>query len=59
MAQMTMIIGLIALFAAGFVAWYRLWHRRIESSALQRVPVRSRRSVHPQRRGLPSDAPHR
>jgi hypothetical protein len=53
MAQMTMIIGLIALFAAGFVAWYRLWHRRIESAALQRVPVRSRRSVHPQRRGLP------
>jgi uncharacterized iron-regulated membrane protein len=58
MAQITMIIGLIALFVAGFVAWYTLWHRRVESAAFQRVPVRSRWNVH-RRCHLPSDAPHR
>ena len=55
MAQITMIIGSIALFLAGFVAWYTLRRRRVES-AFERVPVESRRSVHLLRRGLPDDA---
>jgi uncharacterized iron-regulated membrane protein len=52
MAQITMIIGSIALFVAGFFAWYTLWHRRAES-AFERVPVGSRRGVHPLRRDVP------
>lgn len=55
MAQITMIIGSFALFLAGFVAWYTLRRRRVES-AFERVPVESRRSVHLLRRGLPDDA---
>jgi uncharacterized iron-regulated membrane protein len=55
MAQITMIIGSIALFVAGFVAWYTLRHRRVES-ALERVPVRSRQGAHVLRRDLPDDA---
>jgi hypothetical protein len=37
MAQIMMIIGSIALFVAGFVAWYTLWHRRVQP-AFERVP---------------------
>jgi uncharacterized iron-regulated membrane protein len=41
MAQITMITGSIALFVAGFLAWYTLWHRRVKT-AFERVPVGSR-----------------
>jgi uncharacterized iron-regulated membrane protein len=54
MTQIAMIIGSIALFVAGVVAWYTLSHRRVES-ALERVPVESRRSSDALRRGLPDD----
>ncbi|HEX3333767.1 MAG TPA: hypothetical protein VHS57_05460 [Acidimicrobiales bacterium] len=43
--MITLIIGSIAFFVAGFAAWYTLWHRRLESS-FERVPVRTGRSVH-------------
>lgn len=43
MAMVTLIIGSVAFFAAGFLAWCTLWHRRIESS-LERVPSTSGRT---------------
>jgi hypothetical protein len=54
MAQITMIIGSVALFVAGFLSWYTLSHRRVES-ALERVPVGSRRSVQLQSPDVPED----
>ena len=51
MAMITLIIGSVAFFVAGFVTWYTLWHRRIESS-FERVPARSGRTVHVLRQGV-------
>lgn len=46
--MITLIVGSLSFFVAGFAAWYTLWHRRLASS-FERVPVRvgrSGRSVH-------------
>ena len=45
MTQIMMIVGPVALFVAGFVAWYTLWHRRLESG-FERVRVGYGRNVH-------------
>jgi len=45
MAEITMIMGSFALFVAGFVAWYTLWHRKVES-CFERVPVDTNRSAY-------------
>jgi hypothetical protein len=42
MAQITLIVGAAALFVAGMLAWFTLWHRRAASS-FQRVRVESGR----------------
>jgi hypothetical protein len=55
MAQITMIVGPVVLFVGSFVAWYTLWHRRIES-AFERVPVGNGRSAHLLRRDVPEDS---
>jgi uncharacterized iron-regulated membrane protein len=52
MVQITMVLGSVALFVAGFVAWYTLWHRRIES-AFERVRVGNGRKVHLLRLDVP------
>ena len=44
MAEITVILGSIGLFVAGFVAWYTLWHRRVATS-FERVRVGSARSA--------------
>lgn len=51
MAEVTLIGGLAALFVvgSGFVTWYAIWHRRVESS-FEKVPVETRRSVRVLRR---------
>jgi hypothetical protein len=51
MAMLSMIIGSIAFFTAGFAVWYTVWHRRVEA-AFERVPVESGRSVHVLRQGV-------
>jgi hypothetical protein len=51
MAEITLIVGSMGLVAAGFAAWYMIWHRSVESS-FERVPVRARRSVHLLREGV-------
>ena len=51
MAEITLILGSVGLFVAGFVAWYTLWHRRM-TAAFERVPVGSARSAHVLRRGV-------
>lgn len=51
MATLSLIIGSVALFAAGFAVWYTIWHRRVEA-AFERVPVESGRSVHVLREGV-------
>jgi hypothetical protein len=43
MAMITLIVGSVGLFAAGFAAWYTIWHRR--AASFERVPVRTGRSV--------------
>jgi hypothetical protein len=43
MAEITLIVG-PALFVAGFVGWYTVWHRRVEES-FEKVPVRDGRSA--------------
>jgi hypothetical protein len=45
MVLTTMIVGSVALFVAGFVASYTLWHRRVESG-FERVRVGYGRNVH-------------
>jgi hypothetical protein len=55
MAEITMIVGSVALFATGFLAWYTLWHRRVES-AFERVPVGNGRNAHLLRRDVSEDA---
>ena len=54
MTQIMMIVGSVALFVAGFVAWYTLRRRRVES-AFERVRVGGGRNVHLPRRDLPED----
>ena len=49
MAEITLILGSVGLFVAGFVAWYTVWHRRA-SAAFERVPVSAARSAHVVRR---------
>ena len=49
-----LIAGSAVLFVAGFVAWYTIWHRRVESS-FERVPVRAGRSAPVQREGVRPD----
>ncbi len=51
MAELTLIIGSVVMFVAGFAAWYTLWHRRVEA-AFERVPVGPGRSVHVLRQGV-------
>jgi hypothetical protein len=51
MAEVTLIIGSIALFITAFATWYTVWHRRVESS-FERVPVGTGRAVHVLRQGV-------
>jgi hypothetical protein len=51
MADVTLIIGAVALFIAAFATWYTVWHRRLES-AFERVPVGAGRAVHVLRQGI-------
>jgi hypothetical protein len=52
----TLIVGWVGLFVAGFAAWYTLWRLRL-ASRLERVPVKSGRPLHVLREGveLPRD----
>ncbi len=54
---MAVMLGLVALFVAGFVGWYMRWHHRM-ATALERVPVGTDRSAGVVRRGagLPGDS---
>jgi hypothetical protein len=45
MAEVAVTAGSIGVFAAGFLGWYTLWHRRMASS-FERVPVRAGRSAY-------------
>jgi hypothetical protein len=54
MAMITLIVGSVGLFAAGFAAWYTIWHRRAAAS-FERVPLRTGRSVHVVREGESGD----
>jgi hypothetical protein len=49
MAEITVVLGSVGLFVAGFVAWYTMWHRRA-ATALEAVPVGTARSAHGVRR---------
>jgi hypothetical protein len=51
MAEITLIIGSVALFVMAFASWYTVWHRRVESS-FERVPVGTGRAVHVLRKGI-------
>ncbi len=51
MAEITVVLGSVGLFVAGFVAWYTVWHRRV-TAAFEQVPVGADRSVHVLRRGI-------
>jgi hypothetical protein len=44
-AVITLIVGSVGLFVAGFVAWYTLWRLRL-ASRLERVPVKSGRPLY-------------
>jgi hypothetical protein len=48
-AEATLIVGGGALFVTGFVSWYTIWHRRVES-CFEKVPVATGRSAHVLRR---------
>jgi hypothetical protein len=50
-AEITVVLGSVGLFVAGFVSWYTLWHRRV-TAAFERVPVGADRSAHVLRRGI-------
>ena len=54
MAEITLIVGSAVLFVTGFVAWYTIWHRRVES-CFEKVPVATGRSAHVLRRGADLD----
>jgi len=51
MAMITLIVGSVGAFVAGFVAWYTLWHRRLEAS-FEKVAVGTGRSAHVLRKGV-------
>jgi hypothetical protein len=44
MIEVAVIAGSLGVFAAGFVSWYTLWHRRL-SSSFERVPVQTGRTA--------------
>jgi hypothetical protein len=50
MAEITLIAGSVGLGVAAFLAWYTMWHRKVESS-LERVPVRAGQPVRVRREG--------
>lgn len=50
MAEIVAFLVAGGLFIAGFVAWYTMWHRRMET-AFERVPVGTDRSALVVRRG--------
>lgn len=58
MALLAMIVGSVGLFGGGFVAWYALWHRQVES-CFEAVPVDGRRPVHVLRPGAGAGLDHR
>ena len=58
MAEVAVIAGSIGIFVAGFLAWYTLWHRRLESS-FERVAVRTGRRAYLLREGVVLEGPHR
>jgi len=45
MAEITLIVGSAVLFVTGSLAWYTIWHRRVES-CFEKVPVATGRSAH-------------
>ena len=49
--MITLIVGSVGAFVAGFVAWYTLWHRRLEAS-FEKVAVGTGRSAHVLRKGV-------
>lgn len=49
MAEITVVLGSVGLFVAGFVAWYTVWHRRA-ATAFETVRVGTARSAHVVRR---------
>jgi hypothetical protein len=51
MAVITLIGSAGAVFVGGFVAWYTLWHHKLEAS-FEVVPVGTGRSAHVLRRGV-------
>jgi hypothetical protein len=51
MAEVSVVLGSVGVFAAGFLTWLTLWHRRA-TRALQRVPVGSGRAVRVVRPGV-------
>ncbi len=50
-AEITVVLGSVGLFVAGFVTWYTMWHRRV-TAAFERVPVGAARSAHVLRRDV-------
>jgi hypothetical protein len=51
MTVITLIVGSVGLCAVGVAAWYAAWRLRL-ASKLERVPVRSGRSVPVPRDGV-------
>ena len=51
MGVITLIAESAGVAVAGFVAWYTLWHHRIEG-AFEKVPVSRGRSAYVLRRGV-------
>jgi hypothetical protein len=51
--MITLIVGSVGLFAAGFAARYMIWHHR--AASFERVPVRTGPSVHVVREGESGD----
>ncbi len=45
MAEITLTLGSVGLFAAAFFVWYTVWHHRA-TAASERVPVSAARSAH-------------
>jgi hypothetical protein len=50
-AEITVVLGSVGLFVAGFVGWYTLWHRRVRA-AFEQVVVGADRSAHVLRQGV-------
>jgi len=45
MAEIAVSLGAVALFVAGFAAWYAIWRHKVAAS-FERVPVRAGRHAH-------------